>query len=101
MRVAAGVAAAGVCVGAGACAAAPPAAARTIAVTSDAVSLFMLPPSERRADREMEGAEVLALPPVQIHAVVDTNGTKGRQPAHAAAGRLPQIGRIELRPEAV
>src|SRR3990170_476610 len=58
-------------------------------------------PLERRPDREVEGAEVLTLLPVQIHTVVQPQRAERREPAQAGARRLARVGRIELGPEAV
>src|SRR5262245_66138735 len=43
---------------------------------------------ERRADREMKRAEVLARPPVQIDTIVHPDGAERRLPSYTAPGRL-------------
>src|ERR1700675_1051152 len=62
---------------------------------------FMPSLLKRRSDRKLESAEILALPAIELDAIVQTERTKGRQPAHAAAGVRADIARIELGPESV
>src|SRR5713101_7055808 len=51
---------------------------------------------ERGSDGELEGAEVLALPTIHLDAIVDTDGTEGREPTHPASGVRTEISRDEL-----
>src|SRR6187549_2629452 len=94
---AAGAAGAGVC-----------ARATTTVTVSEAIRTtrnlntpFIHSSSERRADRKLDGAKILALAPVEVDAIVDADGTERRLPADPGAGRFSRVGQVELRLEAV
>src|SRR5438132_11856838 len=63
-----------------------------------ALILFLL---ERRAYREVEGAELLAGLPVRVDSVVDADRPERRLPPDAAADPLLEIRQVELRSEPV
>src|SRR5215469_5647520 len=49
----------------------------------------------------MEIRQLLAGPPVEIETVVYADRTERRHPPDAGAGRLPQVGQVELGAEAI
>src|SRR6266542_2552751 len=53
---------------------------------------------ECRPHREVEVPELLAPPPVQVHAVVHADRSKGRHPAKAYPAGVMQVGDVELLP---
>src|SRR5438874_798601 len=72
-----------------------------MAVVSAFLSAFTPTLLERRADGELERAEFLARPPVQVDAVVDADRPERRLPTEARAARLAEIRQVEVVPEAV
>src|SRR6185369_2335266 len=72
-----------------------------ITTTAMITPRFMHSSSERRPDRELDGAEILALATVDVDAVVHADRPERRLPADTGTDRLPQVGQVEFRLEPI
>src|SRR6266571_4095826 len=98
------------CAGGCGCAWAPAGAARSISAAPARIATtveatiphricLIVFSSERRADRELDGARIFTLPGIQLESVVEPERAERRVPAYAGPGR-PQEPVAELRAEA-